>query len=396
MQGLNRKELEDYIIDLYCNQKKTFREIQKIVRKSPRDLRKILDKVEPERASLSESSRAYQMFKDGRDLIEVATTLNLREKEVSEYYREYWNLSEMYELNQIYEEIKYDIWSLIELHRRMKSESLSPQQVSRILKTTITLEYNNRNLEYEQARLEFSNKQAAVTFQRFTDLVQKDRKTIEENEYIIIEQKREIENLNIEKTILENIIDSIQLNNETYVRIKQTVEQEIENHILKPRQLIKCALASLFESSRKHPGKFQTVYYNMPSYLSVEQILSDSSRSQEPSLYGFSENEIEKVLSDEAEQSYNRFVNAVTNNCINKMPSDTKSSSQVLPLPIIQDGRGNHEILDTGNLSEVNFVYNDFTFQIYPDSVLTNERNSETTPRSRENGLDPYNFSQDI
>ena len=63
------------------------------------------------------------------------------------------------------EEIKYDIWSLIELHRRMKSESLSPQQVSRILKTTTTLEYNNRDLEREQARLEFSNKQAAVTFQ---------------------------------------------------------------------------------------------------------------------------------------------------------------------------------------------------------------------------------------
>src|ERR687892_2806073 len=393
---MNRQELEDYVIDLYHNQKKTFREIQKIVRKSPRDIRAILDKIEPERASLSESSRAYKMFKDGRDLIEVATALNLREKEVSEYYREYWNLNEMYELNQIYEEIKYDIWSLIELHRRMKSESLSPQQVSRILKTTTTLEYNNRDLEREQARLEFSNKQAAVTFQRFTDLVQKDRKTIEENEYIIIEQKREIENLNIEKTILENIIDSIQLNNETYVRIKQTVKQEIENHILKPRQLIKCALASLFESSRKHPGKFQTVYYNMPSYLSVEQILSDSSRSQEPSLYGFSENEIEKVLLDEAEESYNRFVNAVTNNCINKMPSDSRSSSQVLPLPIIQDGRDNHEILDTGNLSELNFVYNDITLQVFPDSVLTNERNSETSPRSRENGLDPYNFSQDI
>src|SRR5919106_1462970 len=254
MLGLDRKELEDYVIDLYHNQKKTFREIQKIVRKSPRDIRAILDKIEPERASLSESSRAYKMFKDGRDLIEVATALNLREKEVSEYYRESWNLNGMYNLNQIYEELGNDIWSISELNRRTKAEGLTPQQVGRILKTTTTLEYNNRNLEYEQARLEFSNKQAAETFQRFTDLVQKDRKTIEENEYIIIGQKREIENLNIEKTRLENIIDSIQLNNETYVRIKQTVKQEIENHILKPRQLIKCALASLFESenSRKY------------------------------------------------------------------------------------------------------------------------------------------------
>src|ERR671919_411464 len=176
IQGLNRKELEDYVIDLYHNQKKTFREIQKIVRKSPRDIRAILDKIEPGRASLSESSRAYQMFNEGRNLIEVATALNLREKEVSQYYREYWNLRGMYDLNQIYDEVKDDIWLFIELNRRSKTEGLSPQQVTRILKTTTTLEHNNRNLEYEQARLEFSNKQAAETFQRFTDLVQKDRK----------------------------------------------------------------------------------------------------------------------------------------------------------------------------------------------------------------------------
>src|SRR5919106_1418717 len=223
IQGLNRKELEDYVIDLYYNQKKTFREIQKIVRKSPRDIRAILDKVEPGRASLSESSRAYQMFDEARNLIEIATGLNLREKEVSQYYREYWNLREMYHLNQIYEEIKYDIWSLIELHRRMKSESLSPQQVSRILKTTVTLEHNIRDLEGEQARLEFSNEEAAKTFQQFTDLKQKDCKRIEENEYIINQQKREIEKLNIEKARLENNIDSIRLNNEIYIWIKQTV-----------------------------------------------------------------------------------------------------------------------------------------------------------------------------
>ena len=150
MQGLNRKELEDYIIDLYYNQKKTFREIQKIVRKSPRDIRAILDKVEPERVSLSQSSRAYQMFSKGHNLIEVATVLNLREKEVSEYYREYRNLNGMHYLNQIFEEIEGDIWSVIELQKRMKIEGLSPQQVSRILKTITTLEHKIRDMEGEQ------------------------------------------------------------------------------------------------------------------------------------------------------------------------------------------------------------------------------------------------------
>ena len=65
MQPLNRQETEDLVVDLYYNQKKTFREIQKLVRKSPRDIRAILNKVEPERSSLSASSLAYRMFMEG-------------------------------------------------------------------------------------------------------------------------------------------------------------------------------------------------------------------------------------------------------------------------------------------------------------------------------------------
>lgn len=99
------------------------------------------------------------MFEEGSIPIQVAITLGIREKEVNEYYKEYWSLNRMYQLNQIYAEIKDDIFSIIELHRRMKTEGLSPQQISRILRMTITLENKNRDLEGEQARLEVGNKQ---------------------------------------------------------------------------------------------------------------------------------------------------------------------------------------------------------------------------------------------
>jgi hypothetical protein len=99
----------------------------------------------------------------------------------------------------------------------------------------------------------------------------------------------------------------------------------------------------------------------MPSHLSVEQILSDSSDRQDASLYDFGENENEKLLLDEAEQSYNRMVDAITSNCINGIPNDTESPSQILSN--IQDSKlsvGNsREIFDTKDLSELNFVYND-------------------------------------
>src|ERR687891_1797717 len=390
---MNRQELEDYVIDLYHNQKKTFREIQR-VRKSPRDIRAILDKVEPERASLSPSSRAYQMFNEGRNLIEVATDLNLREKEVREYYREYWNLRGMYELNQIYDEVKDDIWLFIELNRRSKTEGLSPQQVTRILKTTTTLEHNNRNLEYEQARLEFSNKQAAETFQHLTDSTQKDRKMLEENYYTISQQEREIEKLNVEKVRLENINDSIRLNSETRIKVKQIVKEEIESTISNPRRLVRLALASLFESSRKYPGKLQALYYNMPFPSSVEQILSQSHVSQNPSRYGYGENEDEKLLLEDAEQAYNSMIDAIANRCINEVPNDCESPSQILSN--IHDSKpsmGNsREIFDTKDLSKLNFVYNDINLQVFPTLKITNERSSATDMLPIEDDLDNNSY----
>jgi hypothetical protein len=68
MNGLNRQEIEDSVIDLHYNQKKTFREVQKIVRKSPRDIKLILDKANPTSSKstivLSQSSQAYRMFEE--------------------------------------------------------------------------------------------------------------------------------------------------------------------------------------------------------------------------------------------------------------------------------------------------------------------------------------------
>jgi hypothetical protein len=211
MQGLNREESEKFVIDLYYNQKKTFREIQKLVRKSPRDIKAILDKANPQSSSstataASKSSQAYRMFEDGSTPIQVAIALDLREKEVGQLYKEWWNLNGMYQVHQAYEELGNDIWSIAELNRRRMAEGLDIQQVSRILKIITTLQRQNTDLECEQVRLEVGNRQAATTFQRFTDLIQRDRRTMSENEYIINKQKAEIDWLKTEKAKLDTIV----------------------------------------------------------------------------------------------------------------------------------------------------------------------------------------------
>ena len=119
MNPLNRKEIENLIVDLYYNQNKTFREIQQIVRKSPRDIKVILNKVEPGRSSLSIPAQAYRLFSEGKTPIEVAVILNIREPEATQFNLEYWKLSQLDSLNRIYQETNGNISPLVDLHRQI-------------------------------------------------------------------------------------------------------------------------------------------------------------------------------------------------------------------------------------------------------------------------------------
>ena len=132
----------------------------------------------------------------------------------------------------------------------------------------------------------------------------------------------------------------------------------------------------------------------MSSHFSVEQILSQSLISQNSSQYRYSENEDEELLLDEAEQSYNRVANAITNTCINEMPNDTESSSQILQASHEQDIGSNHETFDTGDLSGANLTYNNITFHVYPVLKIT-ERSSAKDVWLREKESDSYNLSQE-
>lgn len=75
---------------------------------------------------------------------------------------------------------------------------------------------------------------------------------------------------------LENAISSFKINNETSIWIKEKVRQEIESLHSNPRKLLRGALASIFESERKRPGKLMALCYNNPPTLTVERILSIS------------------------------------------------------------------------------------------------------------------------
>src|SRR5215204_4154391 len=125
MTILTRQERERLVLELYYNQLKTYREISKVARISPRNIEVILNKAVQEKDEREEgikqnnnndgeknelqehlclSAKAYKLFSKGKRAVEVAVTLNLREPEVTNTYREYWRLKGLHKLNSIYKE----------------------------------------------------------------------------------------------------------------------------------------------------------------------------------------------------------------------------------------------------------------------------------------------------
>ena len=132
MIGLNRREREQLIVDLY-NNGSNYREIAKEARVSLRDIKGILDKANGVQ-SLSKSSQAYQMFSEGKSPTDVAIALDMREHEVTQLYKESWALKQLYDLNSIYLQTNGNLGSFVKLYNLSKAARLNADHVIRILR----------------------------------------------------------------------------------------------------------------------------------------------------------------------------------------------------------------------------------------------------------------------
>ena len=150
MTILTRQERERLVLDLYYNQGKTYREISKEARISPRDIGVIVNKAVEEKTNGEEGikqnnnnggkknqqslpAKAYKLFSEGKTPLEVAIALNLGESEATKFYKEYWKLKQQHNLNIVYEELRGDIEPFLNLYRLSKAKGMGVKQVVNLL-----------------------------------------------------------------------------------------------------------------------------------------------------------------------------------------------------------------------------------------------------------------------
>jgi hypothetical protein len=182
---MNREEKEQYVIQLYKENKST-REIAKIMHMSFRNIGAITKKVKSEadlgRGQLEEDedikskskiTQAIKLFSELKTPVEVVIALDLPSDQVQGIYQEYWELDGMCRLAHIYEEAKYDLHDFLRLYRIVKGLGMEKHDIISVfdlvkrnqletlqwkaayLRSEInTLEWKKRNSTYHLSNLE--------------------------------------------------------------------------------------------------------------------------------------------------------------------------------------------------------------------------------------------------
>jgi hypothetical protein len=291
---LTRHEKKKLVLELY-NQGKTYREIAKEARMCPRDIGVIVNsevkeqelKTEQENDNenqgtnnttekkleeqdLSLSTRAYKLFSKGKVPLEAAIALNLGEVEVTRYYKEYLKLKQLHGLYSAYEELEGEIEPFLKLYELSKAEDMGTREVVNLLEITNNdlpaLENRYTRLKNEADLIEYTIANSNRNLHSIESQIITSSQILESNNIAREQLRKEIDCLRNEKMGQRKMVRQFKRNNEEYLKIKKTVEQEVNRFLLEGKELLSFALYSLMESMRRDPDKYSSIiYYNSAS-----------------------------------------------------------------------------------------------------------------------------------
>lgn len=294
------------IIDLYFNQHKTIREVCKILGKSSRYAVPIIKEHRlrladnPEQEKDLTEVRAYRLFVEGKSPMEVATKLNLSGSTVQQYYIQYWKLENMYELNEIYNEIKDNMGHFVELVRLAKKEHLTPEEVIGLI-----------NLSNDIQDLKRQHKQLNVGIVELESKLYANKDELKKLKYQITEATNliEIKSENIERKsqILTELISQKQKleqymeyikSSQDYKEIEQIAANKVTELLSDNKQLLDYAFISVVTVLRSNSDRrflFETL---QSSFFPYPSIIDDKSFWESKRPAGEEQFVRERVLED--------------------------------------------------------------------------------------------------
>jgi DNA-binding Lrp family transcriptional regulator len=366
MTILTRQERERLVMELYYNQGKTYREISKEVRISPRDIGVILNKAVQEKIKVSKeeqqnnaeqnqqeegkqklslSAQAYKLFSEGKTPLEVSIALDLRQSEATRFYKEYWKLKQLHNLHMVYEELRGDVDPFLKLYKSAKRKGIGVKQVVDTLAIANNdlpaLERRFKRLGNDMSMLQFQKRIDERNLYQLKNQIAATTNILNSLRMSCGRERMEIENLYNENTTLEAIVTGFKNTNEEYLKIKQAAEEKVIDVLTDGKLLLKFATLSIIESLRSNPELYNFIIYDNSNNTTISYgsnypslMLSGRQQQQQQSF-----NDIYTALIiGEAEKLYNKLKPELTNSAIaeaaaameSSLPSLTNNNEQTL------------------------------------------------------------------
>src|SRR5215217_6301897 len=371
MTILTRQERERLVLDLYYNQGKTYREISKVARISPRDIGVILNKISQEKKregskeeeqdnidseknqtqaqQSSVSAQAYKLFSERKTPLEVAIALNLSESDATIFYREYWKLKQLHNLNMIYEETKGDIDSFLKLYKLAKRKGIGVRHVVDILAIANNdlpaLERRFKRLGNDISALQFQKRIDERNLSQLNNQIASTTKLLNSLRICCQRERGEIENLYNEKIRIANLVTHFKNNNEEYLdKIKQIAEEKVKDVLTNGKLILKFATFSVIESLRSNPELYNFIIHDNSNNTTIISNGSNyhslmlSGRQQQHQQQSFNDIYTALIL-EEAEKLYNKLMTELTNSFITAAAAAMRTMSS-LPLPLSSSNNG--------------------------------------------------------
>jgi hypothetical protein len=328
------EERKKRVIDLYYNQGKTTRKIAKIERMSIRDISPILREEESKRQRHKDQqqqeelcSKAYKLFSEGKRPVEVAIILNLREPEATKLFVEYCRLRRLHILNSIYKETNGKLGPFLKLYKQLiKQNGMSIAQVVNAVDIDIHklpyMESLYKQAKEEVDKMQRTRLQLDNSLHTLNDEIA-NAKELLNSYHILCERKREeSEHLNNDISRLESVISRCKNNNEEYLKIKKTVEEEANRFLTDSKVLLQFALASVIEAIRRNPEKYNNLLVSNTSLSSTSTPTQDSLLSH---IEGYKE-----IILDESNRLYDKLVKYLTKSIMDNAVGGSSSSNSSL------------------------------------------------------------------
>ena len=336
MMVLTREQKERLVLDLY-NQGRTYREIAKEARISPRDIGIILRKADQNnqrpqqeescknngRATaepLGKTTRAYQLFSEGKEPIEVAIELGLDRSETIPLYRDFWKLKRLHTLNSVYEEIGDELRPFLKLYKIAKNQGMlgNLKAFVSILKNTAynipALQKQHQLVKDDVNAIQYKRQEAKIELQKLSNRIVDLKKLEQSHSETCSRLQQDIGYYIDQKQQLIAFVEGFKRSDKKYSKVRAMAKQHINSFLADQKILVSAAVLGVIEALRMHPNKHRIICSNDGNYDSNSNSISNDSLevlSQIESDYGHDDdNELSDlaILSDTAKAFYDRIL----------------------------------------------------------------------------------------